>query len=148
MALDSLVSSATSSPSDDRPTIVAGDLNDVAWSHASELFRRLSRLLDPRIGCGLLPTFKANYKWLRGPLDRVFHSAHFRLQTLKRLNYTGSDHFPIYIRLSYEPRGWQEQEDKLEAPDADDHRDAEEKIEEGIDDVHNANANTQAQVAG
>ena len=122
----------------DGPTIVAGDLNDVAWSHTSELFRRLSRLLDPRIGRGLLPTFHADYKLLRWPLDHVFHSAHFRLQDLRRLTHIGSDHFPIYIRLSYEPRGWQEQEDKLEAPDADDHLEAEEKIQEGIDDVHTA----------
>ncbi len=122
----------------DGPTIVAGDLNDVAWSHTSELFRRLSRLLDPRIGRGLLPTFNANYTWLRWPLDHVFHSAHFRLQEIKRLTYVGSDHFPIYIRLSYEPHGWQEQENKLEAPDDDDHLEADEKIEEGLDDVHTA----------
>ena len=120
------------------PTIVAGDLNDVAWSHTSELFRRLSRLLDPRIGRGLLPTFHADYKLLRWPLDHVFHSAHFRLQDLRRLTHIGSDHYPIYIRLSYEPQGWQEQEDELEAPDSDDHEEADEKIEEGIDDVNNA----------
>ena len=122
----------------DGPTIVAGDLNDVAWSHTSELFRRLSRLLDPRIGRGLLPTFHADYKLLRWPLDHVFHSAHFRLQDLRRLAHIGSDHYPIYIRLSYEPQGWQEQENQLEAADADDHQEAEEKIEEGIEDVVNA----------
>ncbi|MBF9223597.1 endonuclease/exonuclease/phosphatase family protein [Hymenobacter ruricola] len=121
----------------DGPTIVAGDLNDVAWSHTSELFRRLSRLLDPRIGRGLLPTFHADYKLLRWPLDHVFHSAHFRLQRLVRLTHIGSDHFPIYIRLSYEPSGWQEQELELEDADADDHEEAEEKIEEGVEDVAN-----------
>jgi endonuclease/exonuclease/phosphatase (EEP) superfamily protein YafD len=114
----------------DGPTIVAGDLNDVAWSHTSELFRRLARLLDPRVGRGLLPTFHADYKLLRWPLDHVFHSAHFRLQDLKRLPHIGSDHFPIYIRLSYEPQGWQTQEAELEAPDAEDRLEAREKIHE------------------
>jgi endonuclease/exonuclease/phosphatase (EEP) superfamily protein YafD len=114
----------------DGPTIVAGDLNDVAWSHTSELFRRLARLLDPRVGRGLLPTFHADYKLLRWPLDHVFHSAHFRLQDLKRLPHIGSDHFPIYIRLSYEPQGWQTQEAELEVPDAEDRLEACEKIHE------------------
>jgi endonuclease/exonuclease/phosphatase (EEP) superfamily protein YafD len=117
----------------DGPTIVAGDLNDVAWSHTSELFRRLARLLDPRVGRGLLPTFHADHKLLRWPLDHVFHSAHFRLQDLKRLPHIGSDHFPIYIRLSYEPQGWQEQESELETPDAEDRLEAREKIQEAAE---------------
>ncbi|WP_460547016.1 endonuclease/exonuclease/phosphatase family protein [Hymenobacter daeguensis] len=119
----------------DGPTVVAGDLNDVAWSHTSELFRRLSRLLDPRIGRGFLPTFHADYKLLRWPLDHVFHSAHFRLQDLHRLTHIGSDHYPIYIRLSYEPEGWHAQDFELENADADDYEEAEEKIEEGVEDV-------------
>ena len=123
----------------DGPTVVAGDLNDVAWSHTSELFRRLSRLLDPRIGRGLLPTFHADYKLLRWPLDHVFHSAHFRLRRLERLTHIGSDHYPIFICLSYEPNGWQAQELELEAADADDREEAEEKIEEGVADVANGN---------
>ena len=121
----------------DGPTVVAGDLNDVAWSHTSELFRRLSRLLDPRVGRGLLPTFHADYRLLRWPLDHVFHSAHFRLQRLERLAHIGSDHYPIYIRLSYEPSGWQAQEAELEAADEADHAEAEEKIAEGVADAAN-----------
>ncbi|WP_426061545.1 endonuclease/exonuclease/phosphatase family protein [Hymenobacter sp. B1770] len=123
-----------------RPTIVAGDLNDVAWSHTSELFRRLSRLLDPRVGRGLLPTFHADHRLLRWPLDHVFHSAHFRLQRLERLTHIGSDHFPIYIRLSYEPSGWQDQEKQLEAADAGDHEEAEEKIVQGVTEAADPNA--------
>ncbi len=119
----------------DGPTVVAGDLNDVAWSHTSELFRRQSRLLDPRIGRGLLPTFHANYRLLRWPLDHVFHSAHFRLQHLERLTYMGSDHFPIYIRLSYEPEGWREQSAELEVLDAEDRLETRVKIKEGLADV-------------
>ena len=119
----------------DGPTIVAGDLNDVAWSHTSELFRRVSRLLDPRIGRGQLPTFHADYRLLRWPLDHVFHSSHFRLQRLERLTHIGSDHFPIYIRLSYEPNGWQTQEAELETADDDDLEEVDEKIQEGVADA-------------
>ena len=119
----------------DGPTVVAGDLNDVAWSHTSELFRRVSRLLDPRVGRGLLPTFHADYRLLRWPLDHVFHSAHFRLRHIKRLAHIGSDHFPILMRLSYEPEGWQAQEAELEAADEDDHEEAAEKIADGIESV-------------
>jgi hypothetical protein len=55
------------------------------------------------------------------------------LQDLKRLPHIGSDHFPIYIRLSYEPQGWQEQESELETPDAEDRLEAREKIQEAAE---------------
>lgn len=92
-----------------QPTIVAGDLNDVAWSPTSQLFMRLSGLLDPRVGRGFYNSYHADLPFLRYPLDHVFHSHHFRLVELRRLRSIGSDHFPMLIDLSYEPEKKEEQ---------------------------------------
>ncbi|MEX2492009.1 MAG: endonuclease/exonuclease/phosphatase family protein [Nitrospirales bacterium] len=86
-----------------RPVVVAGDLNDVAWSDTTSLFQRMSRLVDPRLGRGFYNTFHAKYPILRFPVDHVFHSPSFRLVEMKRLPYFGSDHFPILAVLAYEP---------------------------------------------
>ncbi len=86
----------------DVPTVIAGDLNDVAWSRTTKLFQKISGLLDPRIGRGLYSSFHAYYPLIRFPLDHVFHSNHFRLAELRRLPSIGSDHFPIYVVLNYE----------------------------------------------
>ena len=85
------------------PTIVCGDLNDVAWSFTTQLFLRLSKLLDPRMGRGLYNSFDANSRVFRFPLDHVFHSDEFKLIDLRVLPHVGSDHFPMLIELSCEP---------------------------------------------
>lgn len=87
----------------DAPTIVAGDLNDVSWSYTTHLFQRISGLLDPRVGRGIYSTFHARYPLFRYPLDHAFHSPHFKLVKLAILPYIGSDHFPVYTELQYEP---------------------------------------------
>ncbi|WP_251360078.1 endonuclease/exonuclease/phosphatase family protein [Kangiella sp. TOML190] len=109
---------ATSVAKSDEPVIVTGDLNDVAWSRTTRLFRKISGLLDPRIGRGTFNTFHADYPLLRWPLDHLFHSAHFSLQEIKTLTSIGSDHFPLLTRLAFEPDN-AEQHSGLEAENKD-----------------------------
>ncbi len=84
---------------DGRAAIIMGDLNDVAWSRTSRLFKKVAGMGDPRVGRGFYPTFNANYPLLRWPLDHLFVSPHFELMAIDLLPGIGSDHFPILFRL-------------------------------------------------
>jgi endonuclease/exonuclease/phosphatase (EEP) superfamily protein YafD len=115
----------------DKPTIVFGDLNDVAWSRTTRLFQKISRLLDPRVGRGMYSTFPVKYPLLHFPLDHIFHTQHFRLVEIRRMKSVGSDHFPVYVTLSLETTAKFTQE----APEADheDHAEARETIQEALE---------------
>jgi endonuclease/exonuclease/phosphatase (EEP) superfamily protein YafD len=114
----------------DRPALVFGDLNDVAWSRTNYLFQDISGLLDPRIGRGFFNTFHAEYPFMRMPLDHCFHSNHFRLVDFRRLAYYGSDHFPVFIKLSYEPDAPSSQDEPR--ANASQKKDAQGKIDEKL----------------
>jgi len=106
-----------------RPVIIAGDLNDVAWSPTTRLFLKISKLLDPRRGRGFFNTFHAQHPIMRFPLDHVFHSQHFKLLEIRRLGNVGSDHFPMLIELQCNAT---EQDDQEALHDSrEDHREAE-----------------------
>lgn len=105
----------------DEPVVVAGDFNDVAWSHTTRRFQRLGKLLDPRVGRGLYNTFHAHNRLFRFPLDHLFMSEHFSLVDFRREEWIGSDHFPISAELQLDRGAEQVQE-----PPAADHDDFEE----------------------
>lgn len=83
------------------PCMVFGDLNDVAWSHTTELFRKTSELLDPRRGRGFYSTFSAHSRLIRFPLDYIFCSREFGLISMQRLPKNGSDHFATLTHLAF-----------------------------------------------
>lgn len=77
------------------PVIVTGDFNNVAWARSSILFKKTSRLIDARIGRGILATFHAKYWFFRVPLDLMFHSPEIFIDKLFIYPSIGSDHFPM-----------------------------------------------------
>lgn len=97
------------------PAVVFGDLNDVAWSHTTELFRKTSRLLDPRRGRGFYSTFSAHHWFIRFPLDYIFCSKEFGLVQMQRMPKNGSDHFATFTQVAFQAALKKEQE----APRAD-----------------------------
>lgn len=99
------------------PVIVIGDMNDVAWSYTTELFLKMSGLLDPRRGRGFYNSFHAHYPIMRFPLDHAFISTDFKLHKIKRLPNFNSDHFPIYIELQYEPTAELQQQSIKASPE-------------------------------
>ena len=115
----------------EQPAILAGDLNDVAWSKTTRRFQRISGLLDPRIGRHFINTFHVKYPFLRWALDHIFHSACFTLVDISRMPSIGSDHFPVMTTLQYEPQEASKQEQNAPTTDAEDIQETNHKIEEG-----------------
>ncbi|MDT0643073.1 endonuclease/exonuclease/phosphatase family protein [Zunongwangia sp. F363] len=87
---------------DSLPSIVAGDFNDVSWSHTSRLLEKDDILNNVRIGRGLYNTFDAKSLIMRWPLDHFFVSKEFSVVEIQRLPKFNSDHFPILAELAIE----------------------------------------------
>ena len=115
----------------EQTAILAGDLNDVAWSKTTRRFQRISGLLDPRIGRHFINTFHVKYPFLRWALDHIFHSACFTLVDISRMPSIGSDHFPVMTTLQCEPQEASKQEQNAPTTDAEDIQETNHKIEEG-----------------
>jgi len=82
-----------------RPSVVLGDLNDVAWSPTTSEFKRAGGLVDPRRGRGFFNTYPATMPGLRYPLDHIFHTPHFAVCDMRVLAKFESDHLPLITVL-------------------------------------------------
>jgi len=118
----------------DENWIVTGDFNDVAWSHTTRLFQRVSGLQDPRIGRSLMNTYHADYPLFRYPIDHVFLAKGFQLKDFQRHYMPGSDHFAIVADIHLERQEGVEPE-----PEGDDKQDSDAMIEEGREEAAERN---------
>ncbi len=112
------------------PTVVVGDFNNVAWARSSVLFRKTSRLCDPRRGYGLVSTFHAKYRLFRFPIDLFFHSDEIYIETFKADKSINSDHLPLYSEFYITDKAGK-QEGQDEELTADEKEEVEEKIKDG-----------------
>ena len=117
------------SKENDKPSLVIGDLNDVAWSYTTELFLKNSEMADPRRGRGLFNTFHAKVPLFRWPLDHIFLSDDFGLGGMKVEEGIGSDHFPISLKAVLTPTN---DTDTLKANE-EEKEEAREKISSGVE---------------
>ncbi len=84
----------------DYPSIVIGDFNDVVWSKVDELTHTDNLLFDVRTGRGFYNSYNADNILMRWPLDHIYVTKEFSLKTIERLDYMGSDHYPMYVELT------------------------------------------------
>ncbi len=83
------------------PAVVCGDMNDVVWSRTTRLFKKMTGMVDPRVGRGFFSTYNANYFFLRFPLDHLFHTKDLFVGKMIRSNYFGSDHYAMYYEIHH-----------------------------------------------
>ncbi|WP_121906421.1 endonuclease/exonuclease/phosphatase family protein [Ulvibacter antarcticus] len=81
--------------------IVCGDMNDVVWSRVTRLFKKMTNMIDPRIGRGFFPTYHAGYFFMRFPLDHLFHSKDLFVGKMVRTRNFDSDHFGMYYEIHH-----------------------------------------------
>ena len=117
------------------PVLTLGDFNDVAWSDTTGLFKGIGRFLDPRVGRGTYATFPAGMVWLGWPLDHLFATEEFLLDTMEVGASVGSDHRPVKARMCLAPELARERNARPDDMDADDAEEAGEVMQEFEEDT-------------
>lgn len=83
------------------PVVVMGDFNVVAWSWTAERFKHHGDFRDPRVGRGIYSSYDAQHPILRFPIDQFYLSRDINLVAFDRTRPIGSDHFPLYARITF-----------------------------------------------
>lgn len=125
-----LLSVAKKIRKDQKTTLVVGDFNNVAWARSSVLFRKTAKLVDPRVGRGLISTFDARSWILRFPIDQMYHSPNVFVQELKVLDDFGSDHLPLFCQFYIDEQN-EVQHELIEHLEGDDMQEVNQMIAEG-----------------
>lgn len=112
----------------DETIMVVGDFNNVAWAKSSRRFRKVSGLIDPRRGRGLVSTFPTWSDWLAVPIDLMYHSRDIFILNFNKLEDFGSDHYPLLCNLVIET---EKAENFDEDPTVEDFEKMQEDIQEG-----------------
>lgn len=112
----------------DRPTVVCGDMNDVVWSRTTRLFKKMTGMIDPRVGRGFYSTYNANYFFLRFPLDHLFHTRDLYVGRMERSKNFGSDHFAMYYEIHHKKKTSTPKNPKMNGEEK---KDVKELIDEG-----------------
>src|SRR5690606_29125944 len=116
----------------DKPTVVCGDMNDVVWSRTTRLFKKMTGMVDPRVGRGFFSTYHAGYFFLRFPLDHLFHTRDLYVGKMIRSKNFGSDHFAMYYEIFQKKQKSTPKNPKL---NGDDKEEIEELIKEGKNNI-------------
>ncbi|MBT0606791.1 endonuclease/exonuclease/phosphatase family protein [Aequorivita echinoideorum] len=117
-----------------KPTVVCGDMNDVVWSRTTRLFKKMTGMIDPRVGRGFFSTFHAGYFFLRFPLDHLFHTRDLYVGKMIRSKNFGSDHFAMYYEIHHKKSTDTPKNPKL---NGDEKEEINELIEEGKENQEN-----------
>lgn len=81
--------------------ILSGDLNATKWSYAFHHLLDVSGLKDSANGFGFQPTWPTNCFLFWIPIDQIALSKEFDVIERKVLGNDGSDHFPVFTRVSF-----------------------------------------------
>lgn len=97
---DSLIEMGRYISNYDQPKILVGDLNTAMWSPYYMKMEKLAGLVNTRKGFGLTPTWPST-SFTMIPIDHCLVSPDFTVSEFKIPNTIGSDHLPIFVRLSF-----------------------------------------------
>lgn len=112
----------------DQPCVVCGDMNDVVWSRTTRLFKKMTEMIDPRVGRGFFATYHAGFRLMRFPLDHLFITKDLYVGKMERTQHFGSDHFGVYYEIYHKIGTKSDTKGNLSGDEKDDVND---KIKEG-----------------